>query len=119
MLARPHPVFGSWCFCKPGDSQRLLDKQLQHRDQALQENPEHSGMPPSFEEWCRVQWLPSHINQPYYKAQAQQHVAALALQISNLQGQIEKQAGALLDERDRLIQERIWLTNEIDNAGDA
>ena len=37
----------------------------------------------------------------------------------HLQGQIEKQAGALLDEHDWLIQERIWLSNEIDNAGDA
>ena len=51
MLARPHPVFGDWCYCHPGDSQRLLDKQLAFRDEALKDNPEFSGMPPEFEQW--------------------------------------------------------------------
>ena len=117
MLARPHPVFGSWCFCKPGDSQRLLDKQLSFRDQALRDDPNFSGMPPEFEQWCRTTWLPSHINQPYYKAQAQQHVASLAQRIANVQRSIEEKAGGLLDERDRLIQQRLWLQNELENAG--
>ena len=53
MLARPHPVFGDWCYCQPGDSQRLLDRQLSYRDAALRDNPEFSGMPPEFEQWFR------------------------------------------------------------------
>ena len=36
---------------------------------------------------------------------------------ANLQRQIEEQAGGLLDERDRLIQQRLWLQNELDNVG--
>jgi len=52
MLARPHPVFGDWCYCQPGDSQRLLDRQLSYRDAALKEDPEFSGMPSAFEQWC-------------------------------------------------------------------
>ena len=36
---------------------------------------------------------------------------------SNLQRQIEEQAGGLLDERDRLIQQRLWLQKELDNVG--
>ena len=36
---------------------------------------------------------------------------------SNLQRQIEEQAGGLLDERDRLIQQRLWFQNELDNVG--
>ena len=36
---------------------------------------------------------------------------------ANLQRQIEEQAGGLLDERDRLIQQRLWLRNELDAAG--
>ena len=32
-------------------------------------------------------------------------------------GQIEEQAGGLLDERDRLIQQPLWLSNELDAAG--
>ena len=49
MLSRPHPVFGDWCYCQPGDSQRLLDRQLTYRDKAQAEDPTFSGMPPEFE----------------------------------------------------------------------
>ena len=44
MLARPHPVFGDWCYCQPGDSQRLLDRQLSYRDKALEEDPTFHGV---------------------------------------------------------------------------
>ena len=53
MLSCPHPVFGDWCYCQPGDSQRLLDRQLSYRDAALKEDPSFSGMPPEFEQWCK------------------------------------------------------------------
>ena len=117
MLARPHPVFGDWCFCQPGDSQRLLDRQLSFRDAALREDTEFSGMPPQFEQWCRTTWLPSNIGRTYYRNQAEAHIDSLATRIANLQRQIEEQAGGLLDERDRLIQQRLWLRNELDAAG--
>ena len=119
MIARPHPVFGHWCFCQPEDSRRLLDRQLNHRHQALKEDPQFSGMPPAFEQWCRTSWLPANINRPYYRNQAQTHIASLALKISRLQHDIEERAGGLLDERDQLIQERLWLINELENAGNA
>ena len=45
------------------------------------------------------------------------HIDSLATRIANLQRQIEEQAGGLLDERDRLIQQRLWLRNELDAAG--
>ena len=117
MLARPHPVFGDWCFCQPGDSQRLLDRQLSYRDAALKEDPEFSGMPPAFEQWCRTTWLPSNIGRTYYRNQAEAHVHDLANKISRLQKEIEDRAGNLLDQRDELIQQRIWLQNELDNVG--
>ena len=41
----------------------------------------------------------------------------LAQKISNLQRQIDEQAGGLLDRRDRLIQQRLWFQNELDNVG--
>ena len=117
MLARPHPVFGDWCYCQPGDSQRLLDRQLSFRDEALKEDPNFSGMPPEFEQWCKTSWLPSNLSRSYYKRQAEEHVASLATKIANLQKEIEERAGGLLDERDRLIQQRLWLRNELDAAG--
>ena len=45
------------------------------------------------------------------------HIDSLATKIINLQRQIEEQAGGLLDERDRLIQQPLWLSNELDAAG--
>ena len=70
MLARPHPVFGDWCYCQPGDSQRLLDRQLSYRDKALAEDPTFSGMPPEFEQWCKTSWLPANLGRDYYRKQA-------------------------------------------------
>ena len=117
MLARPHPVFGDWCFCQPGDSQRLLDRQLSFRDAALREDPQFSGMPPEFEQWCRTSWLPANLGRDFYRMQAETHIDSLAAKIANLQKEIEERAGGLLDERDRLIQQRLWLRNELDAAG--
>ena len=36
---------------------------------------------------------------------------------SRLQKEIEERAGGLLDQRDELIQQRLWLQNELDNVG--
>ena len=117
MLSRPHPVFGDWCYCQPGDSQRLLDRQLSYRDAALKEDPSFSGMPPEFEQWCKTSWLPANLGRDFYRKQAETDIESLALKISNLQRQIEDRAGNLLDERDRMIQQRLWLQNELDNVG--
>ena len=117
MLSRPHPVFGDWCYCQPGDSQRLLDRQLSYRDAALKEDPSFSGMPPEFEQWCKTSWLPANLGRDYYRRQAETHVQDLANKISRLQKEIEDRAGNLLDERDRMIQQRLWLQNELDNVG--
>ncbi|MCB4412315.1 hypothetical protein [Synechococcus sp. MU1611] len=117
MLSRPHPVFGDWCYCQPGDSQRLLDRQLSYRDAALKEDPSFCGMPPEFEQWCKTSWLPANLGRDFYRKQAETHIQGLASKISNLQKEIEERAGNLLDERDRMIQQRIWLQNELDNVG--
>ena len=117
MLARPHPVFGDWCYCQPGDSQRLLDRQFSFRDAALKGDPEFSGMPPAFELWCRTTWLPSNIGRTYYRKQAETNIESLATKIANLQKEIEDRAGGLLDQRDELIQQRLWFRNELDAAG--
>ena len=117
MLCRPHPVFGDWCYCQPGDSQRLLDRQLSYRDAALKEDPSFSGMPPEFEQWCKTSWLPANLGRDFYRKQAETHIQGLASKISNLQKEIEERAGNLLDERDRMIQQRLWLQNELDNVG--
>ena len=105
MLSRPHPVFGDWCYCQPGDSQRLLDRQLSYRDAALKEDPSFSGMPPEFEQWCKTSWLPANLGRDYYRRQAETHIQDLANKISRLQKEIEDRAGNLLDERDRMIQQ--------------
>ena len=68
-------------------------------------------------QWCKTSWLPANLGRDYYRKQAETHIESLALKISNLQKEIEDRAGNLLDERDRMIQQRLWLQNELDNVG--
>ena len=78
----------------------MLDRQLAFRDAELKDNPEFSGMPPQFEQWCKTSWLPANLGRDFYRKQAETHVASLAQRISNVQRAIEEKAGGLLDERD-------------------
>ena len=48
---------------------------------------------------------------------AETHIQGLATKIGNLQKEIEDRAGGLLDQRDELIAQRLWLQNELDNVG--
>ena len=58
-----------------------------------------------------------NLGRDYYRKQAETHIESLALKISNLQKEIKDRTGGLLDERDRMIQHRLWLQNELDNVG--
>ena len=53
----------------------------------------------------------------YYRRQAETHIQDLGNKISRLQKEIEDRAGNLLDERDRMIQQCLWLQNELENVG--
>ena len=74
-------------------------------------------MPPPFEEWCKTSWLPAKLGRDSYRKQAETHIQSLADKIGRHQKEIEDRAGNLLDERDRMIQQRLWLQNELDNVG--
>ena len=93
--------------------QRLLDRQLNDRDKALEVDPEHSGTPSAFVQYCRTSWLPANLGRPFYRAQAETHLATLARRIENLNRDIEKTAGSLLDQRDAAVAEREWLAHEL------
>ena len=58
-----------------------------------------------------------HLGRDFYRKQAETHIQSLAAKISRLQREIEERAGGLLDQRDGLIQQRLWLQNELDNVG--
>ena len=74
-------------------------------------------MPPEFEQWCKTSWLPSNLGRIFYCNQAETHIQGLAIKIGNLQKEIEDLAGGLLDQRDDLIQQHLWLQNEQDKVG--
>ena len=57
-------------------------------------------MPASFVEETWVSWLPKAVAQPFYRDQLTAHVVELERQISNLNREIERQFGGLLDQRD-------------------
>ena len=102
MLARPQPVLG-WLNCEPGDSKRLLDRWLAHRNQALEADPSFSGMPPRFVDEIWVKWLPKAVAKPLYRDQLTAHVAELEHQISSLSREIELQSGRLHNQRNVAI----------------
>ena len=113
MLARPHPIWGDWLHVQSGDMQRLMDRLLNDRDKALEVDPEHSGTPSAFVQYCRTSWLPANLGRPFYRAQAEAHAATLAFRIEHLNKDIERTAGALLDQRDAAVAEREWLMHEL------
>ena len=65
----------------------------------------------------KTSWLPANLGRDYYRRQAETHIQDLANKISRLQKEIEDRAGNFLDERDRMIQQLLWLQNELDNVG--
>ena len=113
MLARPHPLWGHIFHVQAGDMQRLTTRLLDFRDKALEVDPQHTGMPEDFKTYCRISWLPAHIGKPFYRNQAQAHIDALALKIQNLNKDIERSAGSLMDQRDAAVAEREWLMHEL------
>ena len=115
MLARPHPVIG-WLHCQPEDCRRLLDRQLTHRDHALEADPGFSGMPASVVEETWVNWLSKAVVQPFYRDQLTAHVAELERQISNLSREIELKSGGLLDQRDAAVDIRQRLKRLLENS---
>ena len=115
MLARPRPVLG-WLHCQPEDSRRLRDRQLTHRDHALEADPGFSGMPASFVEENWVNWLLKAVAQSFYRDQLTTHVAELERQITNLSREIELQSGGLLDQRDAAMDLRQRLKHLLENS---
>ena len=76
---------------------------LTYRDHPLKADPSFSDMPQRFVEKTWVNWLPKAVAQPFYRDQLSAHVAELKRQISNLSGEIERQSGGLLDQRDATV----------------
>ena len=113
MLARPHPVWGDWLHVQAGDMQRLTTRLLDFRDKALEVDPQHTGTPEDFVQYCRVSWLPANLGRPFYRAQAETHLDTLARRIEGLNRDIERTAGSLLDQRDAAVAEREWLMHEL------
>ena len=93
--------------------QCLMDRLLNFRDEALEVDPQHTGTPAAFVQYCRISWLPANLSRPFYRAQAETYVETLARRIDGLNKDIEKTAGSLLDQRDAAVAEREWLMNEL------
>ena len=114
MLSRPHPCLG-WLHCNPEDSRRLLNRQLDLRDEALEADPSFSGMPPRFIEETWINWLPKAVTKPFYRDQLTAHVTELERQIANLSREIELQSGGLLDQRDAAVDLRQRFKDRLTN----
>ena len=111
MLARPHPCLG-WLYISPADTRRVMDRLLAERDAALEVDPTFSGMPQSFIDWTWQTWLPSNLHR--YEQQVQEHLSYLNFKIAELNGDLEKAAGGILDSRDEAVDLRDRLQRELD-----
>ena len=110
MLSRPHPCLG-WLYISPTDTRQCLDRLLRDRDAALEVDPTFSGMPQSFIDWTWQTWLPSHLHR--YEKQVQEHLSYLNRKIAELNGDLEKAAGGILDSRDEAVDLRDRLQREL------
>ena len=111
MLARPHPCL-YWLNISPGDTRHYMDRLLHDRDAALEVDPTFSEMPQSFTDWTLHTWLPSHLHR--YEQQVQEHLSYLNFKIAELNGDLEKAAGGILDSRDEAVDLRDRLQRELD-----
>ena len=109
-ICRRHPAFG-WLALQGSDSQKTLQTLLNHRDQAVAVNPNHSGMPQSFIDWCWEVQLPSMLQVPFYRKQIEQHVQDLNLKSDRLADQVYRQAGSLIAEQSDVDSERSQLAS--------
>ena len=57
--------------------------------------------------------LPKAVAQPFYRDQLTSHIAELERQISNLNREIERQSGGLLDQRDTAVDLRQRLKHKL------
>lgn len=97
-ICRRHPALG-WLQLQGVDQMKTMDKLLLHRDKALESDPTHSGMPPSFIEWTWTEQLPSLIKVPFYRNQVELHVQELTEKSDLLADQLYRQAGSLIAEQ--------------------
>lgn len=95
-LSRMHPV-ANWIHLPPGDQRRALDRVLDFRDQQLEQDPSASGLPPAAVEWFWESDLPALIRRPEVRRQVEQYLQDLIQQAADLDQQINRQAGSLLD----------------------
>ena len=95
---------------------KLLSRQLDLRDQALEADPSFSGMPPRFIEETWINWLPKAVTKPFYRDQLTAHVTKLERQIANLSREIELQSGGLLDKRDAAVDLRHRLIHLLETS---
>ena len=110
MLSRSHPCLG-WLYISPTDKRQCLDRLLRDRDAALEVDPNFSGMPQSFIDWTWQTWLPSHLHR--YEKQVEGHLSYLNRKIAELNGDLEKAAGGILDSRDEAVDLRDRLQREL------
>lgn len=96
-LSRMHPV-ANWIHLPPADQRRALNQVLAFRDQQLERDPTASGLPPAAVEWFWQTDLPAMIQRPEVRRQVEQHLQDLIQQAGDLDQQITRQAGSLLEQ---------------------
>ena len=111
MLSRPHPCLG-WLYISPSDTRRVMDRLLRDRDAELEKDPSFSGMPQAFIDWTWRSWLPANMHR--YEDRVREHIHYLDQKLGRLNGEIERAAGGILDDRDAAADLRDRLKRELE-----
>lgn len=97
-VSKAHPIAG-WLRVEARTYSHTLDRILRDRDQHLLVEPQHSGLPPASGEWFWSEQLPSLMADPKIRDQVLSRLAELAARRQEVEGQVRRQAGALLEQQ--------------------
>lgn len=108
MMSRPHPAFG-WLWLPRAEWSRTLERCLQERDRL--DDPNHTGQPPAFVEWCRLEQMPELAKR--HRKQFDDRVLELQLLLANVQDSIAGGRFDLQPQADQISNEITWLAELI------
>ena len=95
MISRKHPC-ANWVLVTPAEHRAALNKVLDLRDQAADQNA--SGLPPEALSWFWREELPRLMQRPDVRVFAAERITELQAKASELRQRIERQVGSMQEE---------------------
>ena len=88
-VGRQHPI-ANWLRCDGQLYNQSLDQVMRMRDKDLADGDVSSGLPSGAEEWFINEQLPNLLNNPSYRKQLEEHIAALKEQSDKMNKDLQR-----------------------------